>query len=105
MTDSHLMKSPSSPPNRPHTNTEDHRAAFAAISARTPVDEEFRIGFVRNKLLIARTHHPKFDIAVRNQAVASLIDRLGKEAAESLTEPRPGGVGEGFFYTPDFKTN
>src|SRR5215469_15584759 len=104
MTDSHLIKSPSPPLNRPHTNTEDHRAAFAAISARTPVDEEFRTAFVRNKLLIARTH-PKLDIAARNQAVASLIDRLGEESAEVVTQPRPGGVGEGFFYTPDFKTS
>jgi hypothetical protein len=22
-----------------------------------------------------------------------------------VTQPRPGGVGEGFFYTPDFKTS
>ena len=104
MTASHLMKSPCPPLNRPHKNTEDHRAEFAAISAKTPVDEEFRTAFLRNKLLIVRTH-PKLDIAARNQAVASLIDRLGKEAAESVTEPRPGGVGEGFFYTADFKTN
>jgi hypothetical protein len=104
MPDRQLMKSPSPPRKRPHTNTEDHRAEFVAISAKTPVDEEFRTAFLRNKLLIARTH-PKLNIAARNQAVAGLIDRLGKEAAESVAEPRPGGVGEGFFYTTDFKTN
>ena len=103
-TDCDLMKSPSPPLNRPHTGTEDHQAAFAAVSAKTPVDEEFRTAFLRSKLLIAQTH-PGFDIAARDRAVASLVDRLGQEAVEMVTQPRPGGVGEGFFYTPDFKTS
>jgi hypothetical protein len=106
ITDGNLVKSPTPPLNRPHTDTADHQAAFVAISAKTPVDQEFRTAFRRNKLLIARTH-PRFDIAARNQAVASLVDRLvdrlGEEAAEMVTQPRPGGVGEGFFYNPDFK--
>lgn len=103
-TDGNLVKSPTPPLNRPHTDTTDHQADFAAISAKTPVDEEFRTAFRRNKLLIARTH-PRFDSAARDQAVASLLDRLGEEAAEMVTQPRPGGVGEGFFYNPDFKTS
>jgi hypothetical protein len=103
-TDSNLVKSPSPPLNRPHTDKEDHQAAFAAISAKTPVDEEFRTAFLRSKLRIAYTH-PGFDIAARDQAVASLVDRLGQEAAEMVSEPRPGGVGEGFFYNPAFKTS
>ena len=103
-TDRHLMTSPSPPLNRPHANAEDHQARFAAISARTPVDEDFREAFLRNKLFIAHTH-PRLDISGRNQAVASLVRRLGQEAAEMATQPRPGGVGEGFFYTPDFKTS
>ena len=103
-TDGNLVKSPTPPLNRPHTDTADHQAAFAAISAKTPVDQEFRTAFRRNKLLIASTH-PRFDIAARDRAVASLLDRLGEEAVEMVTEPRPGGVGEGFFYDQDFKTS
>jgi len=102
--DNHLMTSPSPPLNRPHTNMEDHKARFAAISARTPVDEDFREAFLRSKLFIAQTH-PGLDIAARNLAVASLAGRPGREAAEMATQPRPGGVGQGFFYNPDFKTN
>ena len=103
-TGSDLVKSPTPPLNRPHKDTEDHHAAFAAISAKTPVDEEFRAAFRRSKLHIAYTH-PRFDRAARDQAVASLVDRLGEEAAETVTQPRPGGVGQGFFYNPDFKTS
>jgi hypothetical protein len=104
MPDSNPMNGPIPPLNRPHKAREDHRAAFAAISAKTPVDEEFRRAFLRSKLHIARTH-PSIDNAARNQAVASLVDRLGQKAAEMVTHPCPGGVGEGFFYAPDFKTS
>jgi hypothetical protein len=104
-TDSNAMSSPTPPQNRPHKDTEDHRSGFAAISAKTPVDEAFRTAFLRNKLLIAHTH-PGLDIRVREEAVAALVDRLGREAARDvITQPRPGGVGEGFFYNPDFKTS
>ena len=90
-TDGNLVKSPTPPLNRPHTDTADHQADFAAISAKTPVDEEFRTAFRRNKLLIARTH-PRFDIAARDQAVASLLDRLGR-----------GGGGDGDPATPRWR--
>jgi hypothetical protein len=86
-------------------DTVDHQSAFAAISAKTPVDQAFRTAFLRNKLLIAHTH-PGLDVTARDQAVAALVDRLGREAARDvIAQPRPGGVGEGVFYTPDFKTN
>lgn len=104
VTDGNLLKGPTPPLNRPHTQMEDHRPAFAAISARTPVDEKFRTAFLRSKLFIVQ-NHPGLDIATRNQAVASLVDRLRKEEVEIETQPRPGGVGEGFFYTSDFKTS
>jgi hypothetical protein len=62
-------------------------------------------GFPRNKLLIAHTH-PGLDITARQQAVAGLVDRLGREAARDVVaQPRPGGVGKGIFYNSDFKTN
>ena len=102
--DSNLRKGPTPPLNRPHTGMEDHRARFAQISARTPVDEEFQKAFLQSKLRVAQTH-PNFDNAARDRAVADLLDRLGQEAAELVTQPRPGGVGEGFFYNPDFKTS
>jgi hypothetical protein len=97
-------QAPPPPPNRADRATEDHQSAFAAITAQTPVDEEFRKAFLRSRLLIAHTH-PAFDIAARDHAVADLVDRLGREAAEMVTQPRPGGVGEGFFYTSAYKTN
>jgi hypothetical protein len=104
-TERNLMNSPTPPRNRPNNATEDHQSAFAAISAKTPVDEAFRTAFLQNKLLIAYTH-PGLDIAARDQAIAVLVDRLGREAAtDMLTHPRPGGVGEGIFYNPDFKTS
>jgi hypothetical protein len=104
-TESNPMGGPTPPQNRPSNATEDHQSGFAAISAKTPVDEAFRAAFLRNKLLIAHTH-PGLDVATRSHAVADLTDRLGRAAANDvITQPRPGGVGEGFFYTPDFKTN
>jgi hypothetical protein len=104
-TDGNPTSSPTPPQNRPHKDTVDHQSAFAAISAQTPVNEAFRTAFLRNKLLIAHTH-PGLDVTARDQAVAALVDRLGREAARDvITQPRPGGVGEGVFYTPDFKTS
>jgi hypothetical protein len=96
-------RGPTPPLNRPHTGTEDRQANFAGISARSPVDEEFRKAFLRNKLRVAQTH-PGLDKAVRDQAIASLLDRLRHEGGETNTQPRPGGVGEGVFYNTDFKT-
>ena len=68
------------------------------------MDEEFQKAFLQSKLRVAQTH-PNFDNAARDRAVADLLDRLGQEAAELVTQPRPGGVGEGFFYNPDFKVS
>lgn len=96
------MSSPVPPSNRPHKATEDHQADFAEITAKTPVDEKFRAAFIQSKLRIAYTH-PTLTIAERDLAVASLLDRLGPQAGEMLTQPIPGGVGYGFFYTPAFK--
>lgn len=98
------MKHPTPPPNRPHKATEDHQEKFAEMTAKTPVDEAFRAAFLQNKLRIAHTH-PGLDIATRDHAVASLIDSLGPQATkEMLTQPVPGGVGYGTFYTTAFKT-
>jgi hypothetical protein len=97
------MSSPVPPSNRPHKAMEDHQAEFAEITAKTPVDQNFRNAFMQSKLRIALTH-PRFDFAARDQAVANLVERLGPRASELATPPTPGGVGYGLFYTSAFKT-
>jgi hypothetical protein len=95
------------PPNRPHKGTEDRQAAFAEMTAKTPVDEALRSAFVRHKLLTAHTH-PGIEIAGRDLAVQQLAERLGMKAEkveEMLTQPTPGGVGQGFFYSAAYKIN
>jgi hypothetical protein len=98
------MSAPKPPPDRPHGTMEDHQTVFGEISAKTPADDAFRAAFIQSKLRIAHTH-PTLDLAARDAAVASLIDRAGPQVAEILTQPVPGGVGYGVFYTPPFKTN
>jgi hypothetical protein len=100
------MAEPTPPSGRPHGTTEDHQAAFAEITTKTPVDEAFRAAFLRNKLRVAHTH-PGITIEARDLAVAQLTDRLGSKAKafeDMLSQPTPGGVGYGFFYTPAYKT-
>ena len=94
---------PSPPPNRPHKAIEDHQKAFAELTAKTPVDHAFRAAFLQSKLHMAHTQ-PGLEIAARDQAVASLAQSLGIQAEAVLTQPVPGGVGYGFFYTTPFKT-
>jgi hypothetical protein len=97
---------PTPPSGRPHKATEDHQAEFAEITSKTPVDEAFRSAFRRSKLRMAHTH-PGVGIEARDLAVRQLVERLGVEAREveqMLTEPTPGGVGYGVFYTTAYKT-
>jgi hypothetical protein len=94
---------PIAPANRPHKTIQDHQGAFAKMTAKTPVDEAFRAAFLHSKLRIAHTH-PTLDITARDHAVASLIERLGPQAGDLLTQPVPGGVGYGVFYSSAFKT-
>jgi hypothetical protein len=97
------MSGPVPPSNRSHKAVEDHQAEFAEITAKTPMDQNFRNAFMQSKLRIALTD-PRFDFAARDRAVANLVERLGPEANELKTPPTPGGVGYGIFYTPAFKT-
>jgi len=105
---------PLPPTNRPHQATEDAQAHFAAMTAKTPVDKAFRAAFLQSKLQVAHTN-PAMDIASRDLAVKSLTDRLGADAmhvfsqltaagAQKPTQPVPGGVGYGLFYTAAYKT-
>jgi hypothetical protein len=97
---------PPQPSGRAHDALEDHQAEFAEITARTPVDEAFRAAFRQNKLRVAHTH-PGISIEARDAAVRDLAERLGADAGETeeiLSQPVPGGVGEGFFYNAAFKT-
>jgi hypothetical protein len=104
---------PLPPTNRPHKATEDVQAHFAALTAKMPVDTAFRAAFMQSKLQVAHTN-PAIDVAFRDRAVKSLTDQLGADAqdafnqltaagAQKLTQPVPGGVGYGVFYTPAFK--
>lgn len=94
---------PAPPPDRPNAGTRDMTAHFAALTARVPVDNAFRTAFMKRKVRTAYTH-PSFDIASRNQSVQQVIERFGPAAYDLLTQPTPGGVGYGVFYTPEFKT-
>jgi hypothetical protein len=100
------LNAPPTPLSHPHNTTEDRQEEFSALTAKTPIDLEFRAAFTRNKLLIAHTH-PGFDIAGRDDAVAKLTAALGAGAAMAthLTQPVPGGVGYGIFYNSAFKTS
>ncbi len=97
------MKGPAPPGERPHKSVDDVRAAFAALTAKTPVDEEFRAAFLQSKLRIAQTH-PTVDIAARERAVQSLMDSMGPMGKGLVGQPIPGGVGYGFFYNLAFKS-
>jgi len=100
------MTAPEPPPGRPHKAIEDHQAAFVDITAKTPVDEAFRAAFIRSKLRMAHTH-PEISLETRDLVVRQLMESLGREAKEveeMLTQPTPGGVGYGIFYTAAYKT-
>ena len=94
---------PAAPAGRPHKMVVDLRKRFDAISSKAPVDAAFRESFVRHKFLVAHTH-PHSDLQARDTAVKSLARTLGSGASKLLSQPVPGGVGYGFFYTAGFKT-
>jgi len=99
------IAAPTPPANRPHKSIQDRQKAFAEITAKTPVNEAVRSAFLLSKIKIASTH-PNLDLAARDYAVKSLSEHLGieAEAMAMATQPVPGGVGYGFFYTSAFKT-
>jgi hypothetical protein len=104
---------PAPPANRPHKEVDDRREHFAKLTAKQPVDKEFRAAFLRNKVLLAHTD-PNLDLAARDRAVKTLVARAGSEAKKAVSffglkspkaadPPVPGGVGYGMFYTDAFK--
>ncbi|WP_317205075.1 hypothetical protein [Janthinobacterium sp.] len=95
---------PQPPSNRPHAGYDDVRAAFDAISAKAPVDQAFRDAFIQSKIRIAHTH-PELDLTASQAAVQQTIKSLGPEAHDARSQPTPGGVGYGVFYTAAFKNN
>ena len=100
------MKAPEPPPGRQHKAMEDHQAAFVDITAKTPVDEVFRAAFVQSKLRMAHTH-PGVSLDARDLLIRHLMETLGRgtnEVEGILTQPAPGGVGYGIFYTAAYKT-
>lgn len=105
---------PEPPSGRKHKSVQDVRERFATLTAQQPVDEAFRAAFMQSKIALVHTH-PTLDLAARDSAVKSVVDRLGSGAqhafahliakAESTSSPPvPGGVGYGVFFNPAFKT-
>jgi hypothetical protein len=101
----HKIQTPPVPTQRPHKKIEDRQTKFHDLTSKTPVDQEFRAAFIRNKLRIAHTH-PALDRAQREQAVMQLAGLLGVGAKPHalFSQPVPGGVGYGIFYNTAFKT-
>ena len=96
------IKPPVAPTDRAHRATKDARERFAKLTAAQPKDKAFRAAFEQSKMLMAHTH-PVESLSLRNDAVRSVEERLGSKAALKLTQPVPGGVGYGFFYTTAYK--
>jgi hypothetical protein len=100
---------PPPPANWPHKKVEDVRERFAPATAATPAERAFRKAFVLSKLRLAQTH-PTKNLASRDKAVKSVAERLGPHAKSMLgsdallSQPVPGGVGYGAFFTSAFKT-
>ena len=97
------MPGPAPPNSRPNAGTFDLRPRFADLTAKTPVDDDFRAAFVKSKVRLAHTH-PTLDLATRDVQVNDIIERLAG-TRDLLTQPVPGGVGYGLFYSDAFKTN
>jgi len=103
-------KTPPPPSDRPHKYTEDVQAEFAKITAKQPLDRPFRAAFIQSKLRMAHTH-PTLSLEARDLAVKQLMNALEpkvkkidpKKLQKALTQPVPGGVGYGFFYTAAYK--
>src|SRR5882724_2820017 len=57
---------PEPPRSRLHAGPHDVRKQFAALSAKQPLDENFRAAFVQSKIALAHTH-PAIDVAARPQ--------------------------------------
>jgi len=100
---SNVKTGPQPPSHLPNAGIEDVQAQFASLTAKTPVDNNFRTAFMKSKMRLAHTH-PAVDLAARDHAVKSVMNALGPEASDLFGQPIPGGVGEGFFYTSAFKT-
>ena len=94
---------PLAPSDRPHKAVKDQRVHFAKVTAKQPVDRGFRTAFEQSKMLLAHTQ-PTTDLKLRDLAVRSVAKSLGGAAALKITQPVPGGVGYGMFYTDGFKT-
>jgi hypothetical protein len=88
------------------TEVSDEREYFAKITKETPRDTRAEEAFIASKFHLVKTH-PTLDPADREEVLAELTKRIGREPLDALakeeTPPVPGGVGYGFFYLPAFK--
>ena len=93
---------PAPPGGLVHNGVVDVHLDFAQLTARAPDDAAFRAAFIQSKMRIAASD-PTLDEAGRARIVAALAQRLGAAAEARMTQPPPGGVGYGPFYTDAFK--
>ncbi|HUB89658.1 MAG TPA: hypothetical protein VMA74_08005, partial [Dyella sp.] len=93
---------PVPPIGQPSVGIGDARAHFAAITARTPVDQAFRAAFLNSRIRLVHTHAAA-DLTSRDQAVQRLMGKLGPAARELDTQSVLGGTGYGMYYTDDFR--
>jgi hypothetical protein len=95
---------PQPPSNRPNSGIDDIQSNAASITTNTPVDDAFRVAFMKSKIRIAHTH-PAPSLAARDRAVKETIHGIGPDAHDLRDQPVPGGVGYGSFYSSAYKTN
>jgi hypothetical protein len=99
---------PTTPGREMPTEVADERESLARIARETPRDPRAEEAFIASKARLAQTQ-PRLDRAEREQALAQLTERIGRERLEAARakekdQPVPGGVGYGPFYNSAFKS-
>jgi hypothetical protein len=80
----------------------DVTAQVAAATPGNPVPPDLEAAFLRNRLLIARTH-PTNDPRLKAQREAGVRTAIDPLRLAGPDQPVPGGVGYGCFFTDGFK--
>src|SRR5262245_23192969 len=96
------------PPRPMEGQIADRQAQFRTLTRSAPPERGSERAFLASKLAMLRTH-PGIIEEERAQGEAMLARTFGSKALEALdkkkTEPVPGGVGYGMFYTGAFRTD
>jgi hypothetical protein len=95
------------PPQPMEGKVADRQTQFRTLTRSAPPERGSERAFLASKLTMLRTH-PRISEEERAQGEATLARTFGRKALEALdkkkTEPVPGGVGYGMFYTSTFRT-